>query len=238
MAIDREQTKAAIYRALEGEPEDFKLMVLDMAYQNGWDANDPSFLLLAATGQLRALLRLHPSQIQAAMDDALKHIKQEWIKWHTQTLTVATGVEITAQQMTARLGEVAQLMQAERNELKALMAAERAALATQMQEMARQQEQVLRATTEELIAEGIITQQKRADTQVKQIVESARAKYYWESISTACLLVMTVMALTLGLYNRAIRFSTWGQIRSWNQSDLQACREVDRSTCNFHIEPP
>ncbi len=45
MAIDRKQTKAAIYKALEGESDEFKATVLEMAYENEWDANDPSMAL-------------------------------------------------------------------------------------------------------------------------------------------------------------------------------------------------
>ena len=238
MAIDREQTKAAIYRALEGETEAFKLTVLDIAYENQWNPNDPSFLLLAATGQLRALLRLHPAEIKAAMAEALAQAKQEWSKWHTKTLTVATGTELTAQRMTAQLQDVQRLIQAEREEMAALMAAERAALAQQMQQMAQQQEQVLIAQTNELIAQAVIKSQARAAAQVKEIVESAKAKHYTAALRWTGMAALGYLLVAWVTFSQVHRFSTWGQYEQWNQQPLKDCVAVNSNTCNIHIKPP
>lgn len=253
MAIDREQTKAAIYRALEGEPEDFKATVFEIAYENKWNPNDPSFLLLAATGQLRALLRLHPAEIKQAMNEALEKAKTQWSLWHTKTLTVATGTTITAQQVTAQLADVqrllrtertemVKLMAAERKELLQLMAAEREAIAQQMQQTAKQQEQLLIVQTNELIAEAVVRSRDRAAEQVKTIIAGVKRKHYVEAVAFAVTFGAALMLVSWTTAwvsrGRAEAASTWGDIERWNQDDLKACQAVNQPTCSFHIEVP
>ena len=238
MAIDREQTKAAIYRALEGEPEEFKATVFEIAFENKWNPNDPAFLLLAATGQLRALLRLHPAKIEAAMNQALVEAKQQWELWHSQTRSLATDVELTAQQVTQQLAAVAQLMQAEREEMMAMMAAERAALAQQMQEMAAQQKQVLEAKTNELITLSVAKSQQRTAAQVKEIIESVKRTHFLQARAWTWASAIGLICFSWFMFAQADRLSAWGRFEQWNQDELKACRAVDRTTCNIHIEPP
>lgn len=238
MAIDREQTKAAIYKALEGESDEFKAIVLEMAYENEWNANDPSFLLLAATGQLGALLRLHPSQVKVAMAEALGQAKQDWVDWHNQTLSVAADVHETSRLVTQRFGDVERLMLTERQAVAALMAQRQDALAEQMQQALLLQERALDAKTRQAMTEGIVAQQLRVDSQVKNIVESAKTKHYAEATRSICLSAFGLVALSLLMFTLVVRFSTWGQIASWNRDQLKACRAVDSNTCNIHIKPP
>lgn len=245
MAIDREQTKAAIYRALEGEPEDFKNIVLDMAYENNWNPNDPAFLLLTATGQLRALLRLHPDQINQAMAEALEQTRHDWADWHSQTRAIANETRAiaheahsTARLVTERLADVVQLLLSEREAVAALMAQERVALAAQMQQTLLLQEQALDAKTRQVMTEGIVAQQQRVDTQVNNIVESTKTKHYAEATRSICLSALGLIALSFLLFTLAGRFSTWGQIASWNHDQLKACRAAGKNTCNIHVEPP
>ena len=130
----------------------------------------------------------------------------------------------------------------ERAQVQQLMADERAAMAQQAQELAQHQKQVLEKHTKDLIAEGIIANQRRAASQVKEIVNAARSKHYWEAGAMACLAAALLMssAWMIGWVSRgrAENSSVWGDIERWNQDHLKACIEATTTTCNFHIKPP
>ncbi len=130
----------------------------------------------------------------------------------------------------------------ERTQMQQLMADERAAMAQQAQDLAEQQKQVLEQHTKDLIAQGVIASQRRAESQVKDIVNAARGKHYWEAVAIACLAAALLMssAWLTGWVSRgrAENSSIWGDIERWNQDPLQACIDANTTTCNFHIQVP
>ena len=130
----------------------------------------------------------------------------------------------------------------ERAQVQQLMADERAAMAQQAQELAQHQKQVLEKHTKDLIAEGIVANQRRAESQVREIVNAARSKHYWEAGAIACLAAALLMssAWMIGWVSRgrAENSSVWGDIERWNQEHLKACIDANTTTCNFHIQVP
>lgn len=130
----------------------------------------------------------------------------------------------------------------ERAQVQQLMADERAAMAQQAQDLAEHQKQVLEKHTTDLIAQGVIAQQRRAESQVKEIVSAARGKHYWEAVAIACLAAALLMssAWMAGWVSRgrAENSSVWGDIERWNQDPLKACIDANTTTCNFHIQVP
>ena len=258
------KAKAAIDVLLEGKSDAFKATVLELSRQLNWDEDDPAFLVAIATGQLQALLQQYPDKITAAMERAASTLEADWQQLQAKLAVSAMKSAETARQIDGRLREVRtlldgehsqveQLLQTERVEVQQLMAAERAAMAQQFadergamaqqaQESAEQQKQVLETHTKNLIAQGVITAKERADQQVKEIVGAVRGKHYWEAVAFACFAagLLVSLAWTGGWVSRGRteNSSVWGDIERWNQDELQACFDVNRTTCNFHIKPP
>lgn len=130
----------------------------------------------------------------------------------------------------------------ERAQVQQLMEDERVAMAQQAQDLAEHQKQVLEKHTKDLIAEGVIAHQRRAESQVKDIVNAARGKHYWEATAIACLAAALLMssAWMIGWVSRgrAEDSSVWGDIERWNHDHLKACIDANTTTCNFHIQVP
>ena len=57
----RAKAKTAIDRALEHRNDAFRAKVLDMTLKNKWDVDDPAFLILLSTGEMRVLMEQHPA---------------------------------------------------------------------------------------------------------------------------------------------------------------------------------
>ena len=258
------KAKAAIDALLVGKSDAFKATVWELARQLNWDEDDPAFLLAIATNQLEALLQRYPDEITAAMQRAAKTLEADWQQLQAKLAISAMKSAETAQQIDVRLREVRtlldqehsqveQLLQAERAAAQRLMTDERAAvllmlsderseMAQQAQDLAEQQKQVIETHTHNLIAQGVIAAQERADKQVKEIMGAVRGKHYVESVMWACYAAVLLVSLsgTIGWVSRgrAENSSTWGDIERWNQDDLQACVQAKKTTCNFHIVVP
>ena len=105
--------------------------------------------------------------------------------------------------------------------------------------LAEEQKQVIEAHTKDLIAQGIVANQRRSESQVKEIVSAVRRKHYVEvglyAIAAALMLTsISWMAAWVTVEGN----SDWGDIERWNKDHLQACVEAQMTTCNFHIEVP
>ncbi len=64
-------------RLLKGKDDKFKAIVLQMVIEQGWDKNDPAFLIGIATNQLEAILKLQPDLIDAIFELNLKKVSKE-----------------------------------------------------------------------------------------------------------------------------------------------------------------
>jgi Fe2+ transport system protein B len=261
---NRSKAMAAIDALLEGKPDAFKAVVLELARQLNWDEDDPAFLMAIATGQLEALMKLYPAQIEAAMTNAAKKLAADWHQLQAKLALSAMQSAQTAQQIDQRLLEARallddelakverlmrtertaaqQLMEQERAAVQLLMTEERSAMAQQAQDLAEQQKQVIQAKTTELISQGVAASLQRAEAQVNTIVAVVKRKHYTEAAYLACFAAVLLMASSWGFgwISRGItdKNSTWGDIQRWNQDHLRECIKKKTNTCNIHIEVP
>ena len=75
---DRAEIKSLLDRLLEGKDDKFKSIVLEMVISQGWDKNDPAFLIGVATNQLEAILKLQPDLIDATFERNLKKVSKAY----------------------------------------------------------------------------------------------------------------------------------------------------------------
>ena len=102
--------------------------------------------------------------------------------------------------------------------------------------------EVLEAKAAQLTAEGFAVSRTQAQELVSIISKQLRQVHYWETVVWACGAAVALGGLSWfggwQLRGMADRQSLWGDIERWNQPELQACIEAERTTCNFHIEVP
>jgi hypothetical protein len=75
---DRAEIKSLLDRLLEGKDDKFKSIILEMVISQGWDKNDPAFLIGVATNQLEAILKLQPDLIDAIFERNLKKVSKAY----------------------------------------------------------------------------------------------------------------------------------------------------------------
>ena len=183
----------AIDALLADKPSEFRATVFELSRQLGWADDEPGFLLAIATNQLEALIKQYPERISAAMETAARELEGDWQQLQAKLALSAMKSAQTAGQIDQKLtqaqllidGELskmarlleteqtamAQAMTDERAAVRQLLADERTAMAQQAQELAEQQKQVIETHTKDLIAQGVIANQRRAESQVKEIVK-------------------------------------------------------------------
>lgn len=71
-----ERERSTLDRLLEGKSDGFRAKVLDVVIRNGWDVNEPSFMILLATGQMEVLLMEFPDQFEALFTRLLEGQRQ------------------------------------------------------------------------------------------------------------------------------------------------------------------
>lgn len=77
MDKNKAEISSLLDRLLKGKDDKFKAIVLQMVIEQGWDRNDPAFLIGIATNQLEAILKLQPDLIDAIFELNLKKISKE-----------------------------------------------------------------------------------------------------------------------------------------------------------------
>jgi hypothetical protein len=90
------KTKNALDALLVGRDDTFKAKVLDLVVKNKWDADDPSFIITLATGQLQILLEDMPKSFESMSEKATQKVSQklyEMQEW--QTLQQKAFVTVT-----------------------------------------------------------------------------------------------------------------------------------------------
>jgi hypothetical protein len=71
------KAKNALDTLLVGRDDTFKAKVLDLVVKNKWDADDPSFIITLATGQLQILLEDMPKSFESMSDKATQKVSQK-----------------------------------------------------------------------------------------------------------------------------------------------------------------
>lgn len=262
--ISKEKAKQAIDLLLEDKSDEFRATVFELCRQIGWPDDEPSFLFAIMTNQLHALVKQYPERISEAMVQAARELEQDWQRIQGQLAAAAVQQSQTLDEMSQRLLEAELTMQEqlsetrqllaeersamvavmaqERDHMRQLLADERTAMTRQAQELAEQQKQVLKAQTTNLIAQGVLSWREQADKHVKQLIKTVRTKHRWQWLSFAAIaLAIVISTAWIGGWvsnSRAQAASPWGDIERWNQNQLQACLDVNSTTCNFHIQVP
>jgi hypothetical protein len=63
-------------RLLAHRSPEFRARLLEVVARNGWNVNDPSFVILLATGQMELLLQQLPDDLESLMNEALEQFDE------------------------------------------------------------------------------------------------------------------------------------------------------------------
>ena len=235
---DQAKAKAAIDRALEHRHDGFRAKVLDMTLKNKWDVDDPAFLILLSTGEMRVLMEEHPAKFEQLMNRVFKQAESQFLSMHEKVMAALDSNELAAQALARRVEEVEQLLSTERS---ALMTQQQA-MVTGLEGAAKQQIDVLEAKAVQLTAEGFAVSRAQAKDQVAVIAKQMRQVHYWETIAYACGVAGALVSISWfgGWQMRGLadQNSFWGDVQRWNKDHVRECIKVKANTCNIHIEVP
>ena len=234
----RAKAKAAIDRALEHRQDGFRAKVLDMTLKNQWDVDDPAFLILLSTGEMRVLMAEHPAQFEQLMNRVFKQAESQFLSMQEKVMAVLSSGELAAQALARRVEEVERLLSTERS----AWVSEQQAMVGRLEEEAKRQIEVLEAKARKLTAEGFAVSRTQAKEQVAVIAKQMRQVHYWETLFWACGVACALVSLSWfgGWQMRGLaeRNSFWGDIQRWNRDHVRECIKVEQTTCNIHIEIP
>ena len=254
----------AIDALLFDQSDEFRAAVFELCRQLDWPDDEPGFLIAIAANQLQALLKRYPQQLTEAMKLATAEASGEWQSIQAALAMSAAQCRQTAEQIDGRVLDAQRVIEAQLTKVEALLDSqcenvqrsiqgeledvvevcerERKEMAAQAQALAEEQKAVIADYTKELIVEGVVASRQQAGAQVNEIVRVVRRKHYLEAGFYACggaALLMSTSWL-IGWYSCGLseNSATWGDIERWNGDQLQACIEVQKTTCNFHIQVP
>ena len=234
----RAKAKAAIDRALEHRHDGFRAKVLDMTLKNKWDVDDPAFLILLSTGEMRVLMEEHPAQFEQLMNRVFKQAESQFLSMHEKVMAALSSNELAAQALERRVGEVEQLLSTERSAL----VTEQQAMVVRLEVATKRQVEVLEAKASQLTAQGFAVSRTQAKDQVAAISKEMREVHYWETVFWACTAAMLLVGVsgTSGWLMRGLadHNSFWGDVQRWNKDHVRECIKAEQNTCNIHIEVP
>lgn len=248
-AAYKQKVTAAIDRALDHRDDAFRAKVLDMALKNQWDVDDPAFLIVLATGDMRVLMEQFPAQFEALMNRVLQEGEARWKLMNARLVTAVEAHEKVALSVGQDIERVKQVLafeltkiQAEMSLVEGRLGHERLEMAKALKEAAAQQEGVLQKRATVLLAELGKQARTEGKVQVEVLAQQMRAAHFWEVFAYACGAMTTwgVIAWMGGWLAHAHvqRTDVWSDIRRWNGDELKACTEAMKTTCNFHTQPP
>lgn len=234
----RAKAIAAIDRALEHRDDAFRAKVLDMTLKNRWDVDDPAFLILLSTGEMRVLMEQHPAQFEALMNRVFKQAESQFLSMHQKVMAALSSSELAAQALERRVEEVETLLSQERVKL----LSDQQAMSTRIETQALHQIDKLEAKATQLTAEGFAVSRTQAKEQVAAIAKQMRQVHYWETVFWACSAAVALVGISgLGgwqMRGLADQNSFWGDVQRWNRDHVRECIKAKTPTCNIHIEVP
>ena len=238
LKASRAKAKSAIDRALEHRHDAFRAKVLDMTLKNQWDVDDPAFLILLSTGEMRVLMEEHPAQFEQLMNRVFKQAESQFLSMHEKVMAALNSSELAAQSLEQRVHEVERLLSQERTK----MMRDQRELSTQLETQASKQIDRLQAKAVELNAKGFAASRTQAKEQVAVTAKQMRQVHYWETVFWACSAAVTLVGLSgLGgwqMRGLADHNSFWGDVQRWNRDHVRECIKAEQTTCNIHIEVP
>ncbi len=244
-----EKATAAIDRALDHRDDAFRAKVLDMTLKNQWDVDDPAFLIVLSTGEMRVLMETFPAQFEALMNRVFQRGEERWKLMTARLLSAVEASEQAAVAVGNDIEAVKQVLNVERTQLSAEVATVQGALGHERREMAKamnraaeEQAKVLQAESRVLLAE--LGKQARAEgkAQVVQLSKQLGRAHFWEVFAYACAAAIAWGTVAwFGGWKAHAHFQetdVWSDIERWNQPKLKACIQAQQTTCNFHIHVP
>ena len=234
----RAKAKAAIDKALEHRNDGFRAKVLDMTLKNTWDVDDPAFLILLSTGEMRVLMEQHPAQFELLMNRVFKQAEGQFLSMHDKVMAALSSSELAAQALERRIDDVERLITKEHVKL----ISDQQMMSTRIESATKHQISVLEATAKKLAAEGFAVSRTQAKDQVATIAKQMRQVHYWETVFWACGVAVALVSLSSmgGWQMRGLseQNSFWGDVQRWNKDHVRECIKAEQTTCNIHIEVP
>lgn len=223
---------------LDGKSDDFKGKVLMLSRRLGIDESDPTFLLLAGTSTLEALLEQYPQEFEALFKQLLASMEGSWQELQQQWEKAAEANQQAAQTVADQVGQIALVAEAECEKIRQQAGTQ----AELLDRVHQQQVEKLQAETQKLTVECMAIAQERATEQMKEVTQRRRWAHYLEAFGFVCLTAALLSSTSwfLGWRSRGYteRESIWTDIERWNGDELKACQQAKTGICEFQIEIP
>ena len=229
---------AAIDRALEHRHDAFRAKVLDLTLKNQWDVDDPAFLIVLSTGEMRVLMDEHPAKFEQLMNRVFKQAESQFLSMQEKVMAVLSSTELAAQALARRVEEVERLLSQAHDRL----TTEQQAMMVRLDGATKQQIEVLEAKAVQLSAQGFAASRTQAKDMVSVIAKQMRQVHYWETVFWACGVAGGLVSISWfsGWQMRGLadHNSFWGDVQRWNRDHVRECIKAEQTTCNIHIEVP
>ncbi|MEM6869386.1 MAG: DUF6753 family protein, partial [Cyanobacteria bacterium P01_C01_bin.121] len=150
----RAKAKSAIDRALEHRNDAFRAKVLDLTLKNHWDVDDPAFLIVLSTGEMRVLMEEHPEKFEQLMNRVFRQAESQFLSMQEKVMAVLSSTELAAQALERRVEEVARLLGQAHDELADRLTTEQQAMMVRLDGATKRQIEVLEAKAVQLSAQG------------------------------------------------------------------------------------
>ena len=238
----RAKAKSAIDRALEHRNDAFRAKVLDLTLKNHWDVDDPAFLIVLSTGEMRVLMEEHPAKFEQLMNRVFRQAESQFLSMQEKVMAVLSSTELAAQALERRVDEVERLLSQAHDELADRLTTEQQAMIVQLDGATKRQIEVLEAKAVQLSAQGFAASRTQAKDLVTAIAKQMRQVHYWETVFWACSAAVLLVGLSgIGgwqMRGLADHNSFWGDVQRWNRDHVRECIKAEQTTCNIHIEVP
>ena len=238
----RAKAKSAIDRALEHRNDAFRAKVLDLTLKNHWDVDDPAFLIVLSTGEMRVLMEEHPEKFEQLMNRVFQQAESQFLSMQEKVMAVLSSTELAAQALERRVEEVERLLSQAHDELADRLTTEQQAMMMRLDGATKRQIEVLEAKAVQLSAQGFAASRTQAKDLVTTIAKQMRQVHYWETVFWACGVagVLVSMSWFSGWQMRGLadHNSFWGDVQRWNRDHVRECIKAEQTTCNIHIEVP
>ena len=238
---------------LVGRSAEFKARVYELVVRYQWDVNDPSFAILVATGQMELLLAEFPEQFEDLFESLLLRLQaqsqglQDWFTGEKGDLKeLIRGLETQQSQesemVQGRIKEFSDFIQGQRQWTEKSVDS----VLTVAQE---KREQMFDEVKDKLYQERTDLLRK-VQSETNSWLNAASKSWELTSIRNMMIGAATTAAVVFGIgmvygiiFYQGIIEPLIGvpearQILKWNRDQLQECRKVKRTTCNFHIVDP
>lgn len=247
------QIQEKIDEVLEGCSDELRAKVLKLVSQQGWDMDDPIFLVAVSTAFTQVSLEEFPkefaaqsNQVMMKMQQLSREMQESWQTHQRKLHQWLEGLEITGDELTKQLrqeitglqDELQQQRQWSETKIQDILTQtnlEKQRLQTSIQQQVQISERQFYAIAQKHAAE-LATQQQDI-----WIQKALKETLFWSTGGTIFVLVVGI-ALGTVIHQYVINNFTdtpWAvQLWQWNQPFYRECHRQNRTTCNFRIVPP